>query len=1404
MKRIVSILLSAAMLVAGITCVSAAESPITGTAETGKYTWIFGENADGTAGTTYDLTDEDYADIRVSLGSGDSITSSGICFSAASVKETDSSGYTSVSDTGRYILIKPVYSGTLYITTNFPSAGTSQSGRFYCYDFGNATDFDTITNSYLSTLYKNVTGSSTTTSQTTSASVTSTITVEAGHIYALYSYIYNSSKVNVTALYYTSSDITARTNAPTINEPVSSTDTAISGTCPSGAAVSVTINDGTAQAAEVSGTEWTLTGLALNAGDVISVTAQINGKKVSSAATATVLDASNILKLTINNPENGSIVSNQSDNSKIISGTEVTLTVTPDTGYKLSSLVVGGENVTDSVSDEAYTFTMTADTEVSAVFEEKMYYTVSLPSNTEHGAVTIESGAESDNKAVSGTKITLAVTPDDGYRIKTLTYSYNGESYNIKYLKAFEMPDADVTVTAEFAEEQIISDVDTSYETYDRITLNIDDEPFFYNGVQIRADKVASNWGYTDENIEAMFNQAGEDGFTVVNTQIHWAHIQPDTAVDAEIESDDTSLSVSADNSVVLIFSLPETESTETPTTEPTATPTAEPTVTPTTEPTTDPTENPTDVPTTEPDESVVSYDSDNNLVYSTLSGTLIICNYSNGTLVNTDIQAVSANESITPKYDITDGTKIFLWDSIESMKPLAAAFEYESDAENISLSLLESDNDTSATTYAAAKIRIYASEISSASPRVYGIDEDGDKTDLGTLPDYDPMSSSAYYDFDVTDFVNEHIDAGEINFEITADNGSFSINNGATTSYNSPQLVLSRDDVYDWTYVDKMIDYAEESGVKLEILWFAIDTCQVTSDSRVPYYVMNNYQKSLAEDGTPLRSRGTSYTYVMCKNDEALREKEYESLQALFDHIAEYDQANGGNHTVVGCQITNEPATARTHTNDDYHYNERCHCDVCEAKYESIIADGGTLQDYLNDTMWNYENSLGLAVKESDYSVWTRVNNYGGTDANLVVYNEEKRENEGTSIDFIGYDPYSTDMGVMFNFGNTYTSTSGGSINYSYGNNLPMIMENGGSYSNSAALTMAALAGGSFYNMYELCGPDGYGMYVDTDKDGVMEERGDYADEIRAVNSMLNKIAVHLASKKADGAAGDTLVFFNELSNNSESDKKMIRAVPIVYTSEDNGVGTAIEASETEIVLTTTADSEFTLTGISQYGISSVETGYYDSGEWVKESDYAYSTDGDNIVIGADAYSCIRVTTKSAIASAEDYSPSYTYDAETNTYTYDFSLFANARSLSTSATISNLTVYGTSSDYINPGYAVYYTSNGNSTSEGGIWWNGKISDADRYMIYTPECNGTLKIRLRNTYNKGSGTTSWLRYGTEGAGGTNIGYNGTDLLSQEYSEFTVELTSGTTYYFWPVGGGVNISSVVFTPSSSTE
>ncbi len=58
--------------------------------------------------------------------------------------------------------------------------------------------------------------------------------------------------------------------------------------------------------------------------------------------------------------------------SNIAQGTSVTITATPDTGYELTNLTVDGDNVTSSVSDNQYTFSMPDhDVAVSATFEEQ-------------------------------------------------------------------------------------------------------------------------------------------------------------------------------------------------------------------------------------------------------------------------------------------------------------------------------------------------------------------------------------------------------------------------------------------------------------------------------------------------------------------------------------------------------------------------------------------------------------------------------------------------------------------------------------------------------------------------------------------------------------------------------------------------------------------------------------------------------------------------------------------------------------------------------------------------------------------------------------------------------------------------------------------------------------------------
>ncbi|MDH5105277.1 DUF5776 domain-containing protein [Lentilactobacillus diolivorans] len=58
--------------------------------------------------------------------------------------------------------------------------------------------------------------------------------------------------------------------------------------------------------------------------------------------------------------------------------------------------------------------------------------------------------------------------------------------------------------------------------------LEVANKPFFYNGIQIRSDKLRDSYGYNINDIRNTFKQAKNDGFTVINTQILWSDIQKD------------------------------------------------------------------------------------------------------------------------------------------------------------------------------------------------------------------------------------------------------------------------------------------------------------------------------------------------------------------------------------------------------------------------------------------------------------------------------------------------------------------------------------------------------------------------------------------------------------------------------------------------------------------------------------------------------------------------------------------------------------------------------------------------------------------------------------------------------------------------------------------------------------
>ncbi|MBP1580765.1 MAG: hypothetical protein J6B57_11825, partial [Oscillospiraceae bacterium] len=117
--------------------------------------------------------------------------------------------------------------------------------------------------------------------------------------------------------------------------------------------------------------------------------------------------------LRVNCGEHGTVTS---ADDTYANGDTVTLTVTADPGYYVKSTELNGTAVSLN-SDNEYVFTIESDSTFTAEFAEipPDSYVVTVNCG-EHGAVT---PGTADYE--SGTEVTLTVTPDSGYRVKSVT-----------------------------------------------------------------------------------------------------------------------------------------------------------------------------------------------------------------------------------------------------------------------------------------------------------------------------------------------------------------------------------------------------------------------------------------------------------------------------------------------------------------------------------------------------------------------------------------------------------------------------------------------------------------------------------------------------------------------------------------------------------------------------------------------------------------------------------------------------------------------------------------------------------------------------------------------------------------------------------------------------------------------
>lgn len=184
------------------------------------------------------------------------------------------------------------------------------------------------------------------------------------------------------------------------------------------------------------------------------------------------------------------ITSPEADLDKVAEGTSVTVVATPKDGYTLTAdgvVVTYGDNQTlkatpDTEKANTYTFAMPAgDATVSAVFEEVKKYNVTVAGTVENGTVGVE-----PKTAAAKDVVTVTVTPNTNFKYTDgslkATYTDGGTKKEINDFKAvdgkentytFEMPAADVTVSAEF--EEIATETYTVTVTKDgdgKVTVN--------------------------------------------------------------------------------------------------------------------------------------------------------------------------------------------------------------------------------------------------------------------------------------------------------------------------------------------------------------------------------------------------------------------------------------------------------------------------------------------------------------------------------------------------------------------------------------------------------------------------------------------------------------------------------------------------------------------------------------------------------------------------------------------------------------------------------------------------------------------------------------------------------------------------------------------------------------------
>lgn len=261
--------------------------------------------------------------------------------------------------------------------------------------------------------------------------------------------------------------------------------------------------------------------------------------------------------------------------------------------------------------------------------------------------------------------------------------------------------------------------------------------------------------------------------------------------------------------------------------------------------------------------------------------------------------------------------------------------------------------------------------------------------------------------------------------------------------------FIEPKQDQWDFTCIDKTMEFALKHNLKVELLWFSTNFIGDSYSWLVPTYIlsMSSVRFKRNPDGESHALYG--YTYALDFDDDTVLEREVTAVTKLFAHIRTWDEENGNTHPIISCQVHNEPDALVRWRLDE----------------KQIAHKDGTLLTKAEawDMTLKALDVVGKAVKNSAYSVATRTNIISGDgvkDFPQTPGISPKDVNALSGIDFVSFDPYMSTVNQIAYEVSQYGSMEG---------NYPLIAENRGDYSNTPSLMLTATALGGGYDIYDL-----------------------------------------------------------------------------------------------------------------------------------------------------------------------------------------------------------------------------------------------------------------------------------------------------------------------------------------------